>query len=246
VASCGIGGAGHGVVRLWLSPPVRRMLIAEREAPTRGPRIGRRDRAEPVAACGRWRDLQDADLLLSLAGIAGVFVGFGALISVRSGGSSEAGEVSGMRWVVSLGIWVVIAALAPVIVNRYDIAGHELWLVCSLLALVLFAVMFAVNGRAPETRAERAAWLAATPRATAMAVVQAVPTVWLPTVSIVLALALVVLGLFPDQEPALYLTAVAVGLFGAALSLLPLVFLQGRPAAASDPAALPATGGSST
>jgi hypothetical protein len=174
--------------------------------------------------------MQDADLLVQLAGIAGVFVGFGALISVRSGGPSEAGEVSGMRWVVSLAIWAVVAALAPVIVSRYDIAGHELWLACSLLTLVLFAVMFAVNAQAPENRAERAAFLAATPRATAMVVVvQAVPTIWLPTVSIVLALALVVLGLFPDQEPALYLTAVAVSLFGAALSLLLLVFLQGRP-----------------
>jgi hypothetical protein len=189
--------------------------------------------------------MQDADLFIGLAGIAGVFVGFGALISVRSGGPSEFGEISGMRWVVTLGIWVIIAALAPVIVNRYDIAGHELWLACSLLALVLFAVMFAVNGQAPETRAERDAAFAATPPATAMLAVQAVPTVWLPTVSIVLALALVALGLIPDQEPALYLTAVAVGLFGAALSLLPLAFLQGRPGAASDSAELPATGGSS-
>lgn len=190
--------------------------------------------------------MQDADLLLSLAGIAGVFVGFGALISVRSGGRSEADEVSTIRWVVSLGIWVVIAALAPVIVNRYDMAGHELWLVCSLLALVLFAVMVVANGRAPETRAGRAAALAATRRATTMAmlVMQAVAAVWLPMVSVVLALALVALGLFPDQEPALYLTAVAVGLFGAALSLLGLVFLQPYPAAASGPAAMPATGGS--
>jgi hypothetical protein len=36
--------------------------------------------------------MQDADLFLSLAGIAGVFVGFGALISVRSGDPSEADE----------------------------------------------------------------------------------------------------------------------------------------------------------
>jgi hypothetical protein len=53
----------------------------------------------------------------------------------------------------------------------------------------------------------------------AMEVVQAVPTVWLPTVSILLAFALVVLSPYPDQEPALYLTAVAVGLFAAAISL---------------------------
>jgi hypothetical protein len=54
-----------------------------------------------------------------------------------------------------------------------------------------------------------------------------------------------VLGLFPDQEPALYLTAVALGLVMGAFTLLWLVFSQRRPAMASDPAALPATGGSS-
>jgi hypothetical protein len=189
--------------------------------------------------------MQDADLLVQLAGIAGVFVGFGALISVRSRGPTEADEVSSMRWVVSLGIWVVIAALAPVIVSRYDSAGHDLWLACSLVALVLFVVMVAVNGRAPETRAGRAAALAAPPRAIAMGLLQAVAVVWLPMATIVLALALVALDLFPDQEPALYLTAIAAGLFGAALTLLGLVFLQPYPSPATDRATPPATGGSS-
>jgi hypothetical protein len=59
------------------------------------------------------------------------------------------------------------------------------------------------------------------------------------------ALMVVVLGLFPDEEPALYLTAVGLGLFLGALTLLFLVFTQGRPQTASDPAAMPATGGPS-
>jgi hypothetical protein len=59
------------------------------------------------------------------------------------------------------------------------------------------------------------------------------------------ALILVVLGLFLDQEPALYLTAVVLGLFLGALRLLILVLCQRRPQMASDPAALAATGGSS-
>jgi hypothetical protein len=64
-------------------------------------------------------------------------------------------------------------------------------------------------------------------------------------VAVAVALILVVLGLVPDKEPALYLTAVALALFFAAVALLALVFTQGRPQAASDPAALLATGGSS-
>jgi len=65
------------------------------------------------------------------------------------------------------------------------------------------------------------------------------------TFPMIAALVLVVLGLFPDQEPALYLTGVALGLFGDALVLLYLVFSQRRPQTASEPAAPPATGGSS-
>lgn len=69
--------------------------------------------------------------------------------------------------------------------------------------------------------------------------------VWLPTASVMAALALVAVGVLPDQEPALYLTAVAVGLCGAPLGLIGLVFLQRYPAAAPDRAEMPATGGSS-
>jgi hypothetical protein len=190
--------------------------------------------------------MQDADLLVQLAGIAGVFVGFGALIAVRSGGPSEAHEVTYIRWVVSIAIWVVIAALAPVIISRYDINGHDLWVACSLLALVLFAVMFAVNGRSPEMREDRAAIFAAAPRTMvvlAVGVLGAVSTIWLPTASLVLALALVVFGPFPAHEQALYLTAVGLGLYMGAIGLFVMVFSVGRPETASDPVAMPATGG---
>jgi uncharacterized membrane protein YozB (DUF420 family) len=187
--------------------------------------------------------MQDTELFLSLAEIAGVFVGFGALISVRSGGPSDAHEVTYIRWVVSIAIWVVIAALAPVIISRYDITGHDLWMACSLVVLVLFAVMYTVNGRAPEHREDAAAILATAPRVLLM--LGAGSTIWLPAASLVLALALVVLGLFPDQEQALYLTAVGLGLFMGAIGLFAMVFSQRRPAAPPDRAGLPATGGSS-
>jgi MFS family permease len=187
--------------------------------------------------------MQETDLFLSLAEIAGVFVGFGALIAVRSGGPTEAGEVTGIRWVMSTAIFVVIAALAPILVSSFGVGSHELWLACSLLALVLFAVVMIVNARTPENRAELAANLAGTPRK--MIVVVYGLTIWLPTASLALALALVVLGLVPDQERALYLTAVGLGLFMGAMGLFVMVFSQPRPQTASDPRELPATGGSS-
>jgi hypothetical protein len=182
--------------------------------------------------------MQDTELFLSLAEIAGVFVGFGALISVRSGGPSDAHEVAYIRPVVTLAICVVVAALAPVIVSRYGVTGHGLWLGCSLLALVLFLGLWIVNYRTPEMREETAA-------ASRAEIVPGVAANMLLFFPLVIALILVVLGLFPDQEPALYLTAVGLILFLDALNLLFLVFSQRRPQTASDPAALPATGGSS-
>jgi archaellum biogenesis protein FlaJ (TadC family) len=182
--------------------------------------------------------MQDAEMFLSLAEIAGVFVGFGALISVRAGGASDAHEVSYIRWVMSMAIWVVVTALAPVIISGYDLAGHELWLVCSLLALILFFGVIVVNNRTPETRED----IAAMSRATRMREQAANLVLVVPMIGVLI---LVVLGLFPGQEPALYLTAVGLGLFANALVLLYLVFSHGRPQPASGPAELPATGGSS-
>jgi hypothetical protein len=182
--------------------------------------------------------MQDTELFLSMAEIAGVFVGFAALISVRSGGPSDAHEVTYIRAVVTSAIWVVIAALAPVIVSRYGISGHDLWLACGLLALVLLLGQWIVNERTTESRELGAAYS----RAELVGVMASNLALMLPLIA---ALVLVVLGLFPDQERALYLTAVALGLFMGALTLLILVFSQRRPQTASDPTALPATGGSS-
>lgn len=180
----------------------------------------------------------DTELFLSLAEIAGVFVGFGALISVRTGGASDAHEVAYIRPVVTLAICVVIAALAPVIVSRYGVTGHELWLVCSLVALAIFLGLWIVNYRTPEMREETAT----RPRAE---IVQGVAANMLLFCSVVIALVLVVLGLLPDHEPALYFTAVGLILLLDALNLLLLVFSQRRPQTTPDQVGHTAAGGSS-
>lgn len=172
--------------------------------------------------------MQGTDLFLSVAEIAGVFVGFGALIAVRSGGAMQLGEVNDIRWVVTTAIWVVIAALTPIVASSYGATGHELWLGCSLLALAFLAVMTAVFSVTPENRAELADNLANTPRTLIVAVM--VPTFWVPFVLVVLALVAVTLGVFPDQEEALYLSALALGLLMSALMLFVGVFWLRRPA----------------
>ena len=131
--------------------------------------------------------------LLPLAEIAGVFLGFGALISIRSASTSEAYELTYIRGVVEMGTIVVVAALVPVTLGHYGITGHELWLLSGLVFLAAYWGDFAVAFlRVPETRAITAAtpWAR---RAVSM----------LCFVPMNVALVLIALGLFPDQEPAL-------------------------------------------
>ena len=176
--------------------------------------------------------MQDADLFLEVAAIAGVFVGFGALIAVRSGGASGAFEVGYMRSVVSIGALTIAAALAPVTVARYDLTDHEVWALSSAIVLVGYVVFIAVNARTPEYRANwvgeidarrrGSRWLTGAYWVVYAAVVS--PMVLLPII--------IVLGLVPELEAALYFTNVVLILGAATTVLLGLVYAQRRSAEA--------------
>jgi hypothetical protein len=170
--------------------------------------------------------MQDADLFLSLAGIAGVFVGFGALISVRSGGMSEAYDVAYVGIVVWIGVQVLVDSLAPVVISRFEVTGHALWMACSVIVLVLFWIG---DEALKRLSTERRAVLAATPpKARVKYELVAVP-LWVPAN---IALLLILLGVLPDLEAALYLAAVVLILLMDALILLFVVNQVGRPATA--------------
>ncbi len=86
--------------------------------------------------------MQDVELFVHMAEIAGVFVGFGALIAVRSAGPSDIYDITGVGMVVWIGIQVVIAALTPIAISRFEVPPHALWAVCSATVLVLFWVAY--------------------------------------------------------------------------------------------------------
>jgi hypothetical protein len=150
-------------------------------------------------------------------------VGFGALISTRSGGASDAHEVAYMRAVVWMGLMTVIAALAPVTIGRYGLAAHQVWALSSVLVLVGYFGMVAIATRTPEVKADRAA-ISQTFR-----VVEGTASL-LFAIPLILAPVAIVLGLLPELEAALYFTVVVLILLGAGFSLLELVFSQRRPA----------------
>ena len=167
--------------------------------------------------------MQDTELLLSLAEIAGVFVGFAALISVRSGGASDPHEVVYMRAVVWMGLMTVVAALTPVTLGRYALAEHQVWALSSVLVLAGYFGMVAFSVRMPEIKADEV-------RATRTfrVVENAFSLLW--ALVTILALGAIVLGLAPELEAALYSTVVVLILLGSAASLLELVYTQRRPA----------------
>jgi Na+/melibiose symporter-like transporter len=191
--------------------------------------------------------MQDTELFMELAGIAGVFVGFGALIAVRGGGASGREEVAGVRGVVSMGALTIVAALAPVTLSRYELTEHQVWALSAMLVLVGLVVMIAAMARTPEYRANWSADIEATRRAQRprwLVAVEGAAYVLLMLAWVVIPI-IVVLGVAPDLEAALYFTVVVLSLAMAGWTLLGLVYSQRGPSAEPDRAALPTTGGAS-
>jgi uncharacterized membrane protein len=173
--------------------------------------------------------MQDADLFMELAAIAGVFVGFGALISVRSGGASDAREVSPVRVTVAMGLVAVIGALAPVTLGLYEFTEHQALAVSSVVTLAAGLGVGYKHVRSPEYRAYAAAMRPERLRVVDVVLLAA----WvLIAGGVLLAPVVIVLGLAPAVEAALYFTVLVLVLLLAAWALLSLVFAQRLPESA--------------
>jgi hypothetical protein len=163
--------------------------------------------------------MPESALLVPLAEIAGIFVAFGALISVRSSGDADTQTLVYLRAVTWIGLWVVVAALVPGAVSRYGVEGHGLWLPCALIALVTFHVLWFVDRRAPEMSTLRH-------KSSRRLIFRYVALVGPLNALLNAALILILVGVWPNREAALYLTAVTTGMVMAGFTLLILVFTQ--------------------
>ena len=166
-------------------------------------------------------EMQDTELFIHLAEIAGVFVGFGSLLAFRTGDLTDLHAVEYLRGMVGGGLWVILAALAPLAVSRFGVEGRALWVPCSLLALVLFLVFWILDARSPESHAERSAHRSESIKYASIAVPM--------TLAMFAALILVVVGPWPRASQALYFLAVTIGLLETGLDLISLVWTQARP-----------------
>ncbi len=162
--------------------------------------------------------MQNTELLMHLAEIAGVFVGFGALISIRSEAIRDE-EVMMIRAIVLYGIMVVITAIFPVVISGFGVAGDGLWTMSAWVFLALWWASSILN----RWDFERSRVLAAITGRTRMRMEAPAVPIWL---SMNGALVLILTGRLPESEPALYLAAVALNLLLTAQMLIYLVYLQ--------------------
>ena len=161
--------------------------------------------------------IEDLELLLVIAEITGIFVGFGALISLSRPKDVDDLQVLQIRAVVTIGLMVFVVALLPVLLNRYGVEGHTLWFVSGLVFLVLNWASAIQGFREPKSRS--------------MVVTQARNQplrsmfFWLLLEVLMQApLYLILLGLLPDLEPALYTTSLLFNLFEGVYVLTQVVY----------------------
>ncbi len=65
------------------------------------------------------------DLFISLSAIAGIFIGFGALITVTT--PNDKITLGILRGIVSVGLLTMVGCLIPVLLGRYGIDNYLLW-----------------------------------------------------------------------------------------------------------------------
>ncbi len=164
-----------------------------------------------------WDFSRDVDVFLALAGIAGIFVGFAALIGLTGEEEVDTARFIDIRGVVTIGLLLIVVALVPVVLGRYGLVGHTLWLTSSLIFLAVLWTVSIYGMRRPENRAAMRAQARAAPRLYIFFWVGLEAPIQIPLI-------LTVLGLFPNLEPAFYLTALVFQLFEAAYVLSELVY----------------------
>lgn len=159
----------------------------------------------------------DIDLFLSIAEIAGVFVGFGALISFTRDQALQARAP--LRGIVSIGLVVLVAALLPVALARYGLADRTLWGWSSggFLLVIWIAIAALLLDR------EHRAWAIADARAHPALTMLFWVCLEMP---IQVPLVLVLLGVAPTLAPAFYVTGLVLNLFEAAFLLARLVLAR--------------------
>jgi hypothetical protein len=164
----------------------------------------------------------DASLFVGIAEVAGVFVGFGALIAVIRAGDIAPPQLGLIRVLVTVSLVVIMAAVVPVVVAHYGIEAHAVWVVSSLTFLALSWIVIGLALTSPDYH-RTVVGQARRNRTRAVAFWVLRVLLW---AAIQVPLVLTVLGVNPDLDVAFYLSALAFNLFEAAFILAQVVYAQ--------------------
>lgn len=160
---------------------------------------------------------QTLSLYVTLAEIAGVFVGFGALISVTRRTEAPPDRVARIRASVTIGLVVIVAALLPLVISRYDVDEQTLWRVSSVIFLALSWSVIVLAVRSTDNREVIRSEAREHPRSSAF--------FWLVLeLPVQVPLILAVLAIPPDLGEAYYTTAIVFNLFQAVFVLAQFVY----------------------
>ena len=158
--------------------------------------------------------IQNVEIFIGIAHIAGIFVGFEALIS-----ATHQKEVARIRGIVTVGLTTIIASLIPVGLGIYGFSDHSLWFLSSLIYLCLDWTVIILSLRMSENRELLKTQTKTKP-------VSAILFWIIFEVPLQLPLILAIIGLFPDLEQAFYITALLFNLFSAAYVLSQIVYTK--------------------
>jgi MFS family permease len=162
-------------------------------------------------------DHDDLHLFLSIAEIAGVFVGFGALISVAQ--DQPLATRAQLRGVVMAGLGVLVGALLPVTLARFGLVDRALWGWASAAFLAVIWVIIVPTLRHPEARAWSRADVREHP-------VHSILFWVFLEVPIQVSLILALLSVIPELDTAFYVTALVLNLCEAAYLLARVVLAR--------------------
>jgi hypothetical protein len=168
-------------------------------------------------------DGQTIDFLISLAEIAGVFVGFGVLISAVQGINKVTQESKQLARGISLsGLAALLTALLPPTLREFGLSGQALWFYASIGFYVIGSAAFAVALRQQEIREFIILSFKKWPLIASV--------FWIGLEAPVhLALLLIIFNVIPGMEHALYVLAVILCVAEATMCLTLLVFHQETP-----------------
>lgn len=155
------------------------------------------------------------EILVALAGIAGVFVGFGALVVLSEHDDAVASEMHMVRSVVTIGLLTLVGALVPVALGSFGVDDRLLWGWSggAFLVLIWFGLLH------PTNRPVLATMMRADLKASLFFWLILEPLIQLP-------LFLCMFGILTQYAHAFYMIAVVINLIQCAQTLIQVVYAR--------------------